>query len=128
MEASTGGPTAVHNAVYYCDFNAVIHLVGTGISVNSFDQEGFTTLHCAVLTDSLEMLVLLSELGARIDAGTRELNQTPAHYTAMFGRVECLNMLSRYGASLTVQDNSVNGESQSIQLSDSIKLKQYFGC
>lgn len=111
METDAQAVTTVlpHYAAQHGDFSMVSHLVDTGNSVNTLDDVGYTPLHYAVMNRDTEMIIHLAVLGAEINAASRHQGQTPAHLSAAIGSVECLKTLFRLGASLTLQDNTDEG-------------------
>jgi ankyrin repeat protein len=66
-------------------------------------------LHAAVQRGSLKLFRRLIEGGADMDSRTRIFKETPMHWAARLGYIECLELLARCGGSLTCQDGSPKG-------------------
>jgi ankyrin repeat protein len=128
MEEDARGPATLHTAVILGEYDKIRHLVRTGSSVNAYDERGYIPLQYAVVEGNFEIIILLAELGVNIDAGSRKSNDAPAHYAAMFGRVGGLHILLRYDVSLTVKNNSEDGEMPIHTAAKYNQNKHYFGC
>lgn len=66
-------------------------------------------LHTAVQRGSVKMVRRLIEGGADVDSRSTILKETPLHWAARFGFIECLELLACFGGSLTSQDGSSKG-------------------
>ncbi|KAG8189081.1 hypothetical protein JTE90_028629 [Oedothorax gibbosus] len=85
--------------------DAVLILFAAGANVTSTDKDGLTALHCAASrghTTCVETLVTLC--GSRVDTGDA-LGCTPLFYAAAQGHADAAQVLLKYGADPSIQDN-----------------------
>jgi ankyrin repeat protein len=66
-------------------------------------------LHCAVHHGNVDLIRLLIERGADVDSRTTFYKETPIHWAARLGKIECLKLLASYGGCLTAKDGTREG-------------------
>ncbi|RMC07468.1 hypothetical protein DUI87_16940 [Hirundo rustica rustica] len=90
--------TSVHEAVKAGDVEQLALMIKSGASINEVDVvHKFTPLQCAAHSGSLE------------DVNVSDRNDwKPVHYAAFHGRLGCLQLLVRWGASVDDVDNNGN--------------------
>ncbi|XP_025047442.1 ankyrin repeat domain-containing protein 42 isoform X3 [Alligator sinensis] len=125
---------SIHEAVKTGDVEQLAQMVKSGTNINEVDLvHKFTPLHCAAHSGSLECLHWLLWHGANItdttirgwtaahlaairgqdacmqDANVSDKNDwKPIHYAAFHGRLGCLQLLVRWGASIDDVDDNGN--------------------
>ena len=120
MAADDDGCLAIHVATIAGKEKVVKELVTTyKCPVDSVEFTGETSLHIAVRHGHTGLLrVLLSELGANIEARNWKGNDTPLNVAALVGQVEAVRVLvSEFGCSL--QTKGFNGRMPLHQACDS---------
>lgn len=100
------GATPLHAACKNLQLHVVKRLANSQ-SINVDDYLGRTPLHCACKDGHVELLELLLDRGAKLDARTC-LGQTPLHVVMAGCRVEALKLLVDEGADVHTQDNFNN--------------------
>jgi ankyrin repeat protein len=82
-------------------------LVDKGANVNAELQssDSVTPLHLSCLSGNKEVVQLLIESGADINARTRTGGQTPLQLAVEFKRDSVIEMLTRYGEERHVKDS-----------------------
>jgi ankyrin repeat protein len=82
-------------------------LVDKEANVNAriYSWDGATPLHLSCSSGNREVVQLLIESGADINARTRICGQTPLHWAVLFQREPILELLTRYGAHLHAKDS-----------------------
>ena len=75
-----------------------------GANVNIADKFGRTPLHVAAASDHQDMVKLLVDNGANVEASTSGENQTPLHYAARNEAVQCVKTLLAYSAEIDARD------------------------
>ncbi|KAK3579169.1 hypothetical protein CHS0354_022704 [Potamilus streckersoni] len=81
------------------DIDEVRKLLTSGVSPDVTNEDGLTALHQCCIDDSEEMLKLLLEFGANVNAKDSEL-WTPLHAAATCGHVHLCRLLIEKGADL----------------------------
>lgn len=76
--------------------------IETGVNINSFDEVGETALRAAVVRNHLEIVQLLIEAGADVNAVIQGM--TVLHHAAMFSNSEIVQYLIRAGADINRRD------------------------
>jgi ankyrin repeat protein len=79
-------------------------LVAHGARVNVRNKSGATPLHTAALGGDSEVVKLLLDHGAEINARDQESGATPLSYAASLGRGEVVELLLARGADLTLRN------------------------
>jgi ankyrin repeat protein len=74
-------------------------------------RENISPLHDAVLYGEPENISDLIIKGNNVGKRTGLSKETPIHWAAKLGRLECLKLLSNFGGSLTTKDGSEEGNS-----------------
>ncbi|MBY0239349.1 MAG: ankyrin repeat domain-containing protein [Burkholderiaceae bacterium] len=99
-EASANGTTALMMASFKQNKVAVQALIGKGAQVN---RKGWTPLHFAATAGDLEIMAILLERYAYIDAAS-PTGFTPLMLAAREGKEEAVQLLLREGADATIKD------------------------
>jgi ankyrin repeat protein len=73
-------------------------LIAQGKDINARNIRGQTPLHLAAMKGNSDVLQLLLENGAEVDALASDSGCTSLHYAAGLGHVELCELLVRYGA------------------------------
>ena len=87
--------TALHKSVEAGDLKGVKGLIEAGANLNIKDKSGRTPLDIATSEGYLDMVELLIENGAQLDALGKD---GPSHYVAFEGEVEKVGLLVSQGA------------------------------
>jgi ankyrin repeat protein len=108
VEAMLG--RGIHAAAADGDLEGVSVLLGRRPSLNdSVDFRGFTPLHVAVLAGRVEVVRLLVEKGARVNARSEDpkgIGVTPLHLATMRGLEEVVGYLLDRGADASASDRN----------------------
>ena len=96
--------TPLYNAAAEANFDAVVKLVDSGVSVNEADWLGRTPLHGAAFSGSLRVVKYLVDLGAVINAVDSGLGCTALHIAARKSHLLIVDFLLNRGADTTVLD------------------------
>ena len=92
-------------AAFIGDLAAVKRALTDGADPNAQDpQSGSTTLSIAALMGHTEVVALLLEHGAEVNAKSRD-GGTPLHAAAFLGRVKTVKLLLEKGADITLRNN-----------------------
>ncbi|MGB7931138.1 MAG: ankyrin repeat domain-containing protein, partial [Gammaproteobacteria bacterium] len=73
-------------------------LIAQGKDINARNIRGQTSLHLATTKGNSDVVQLLLESGAEVDAVATNSGCTSLHYAASLGHVELCELLVRYGA------------------------------
>lgn len=101
-EASPNGTTALMMAAFKQNKAAVNALIAKGAQVN---RKGWTPLHFAATAGDLEIMAILLEHYAYIDAAS-PTGFTPLMLAAREGKEEAVQLLLREGADATIKDQA----------------------
>ena len=71
--------------------------------IEETNKNGWTPLHQAAYSGESEMLKMLIEKGAKLDATCHD-GDTPVHYAAVQGELDCVNALAEAGCALEIKD------------------------
>jgi ankyrin repeat protein len=103
----------INEAILCCPYQAVKWLIDRGANLRVKDADGYMPLHCCLereLPDKYEMLQLLIDSGADIDAGTDVENNmmahnswTPLHMAAVRGDLDAVKILLANGADTSIR-------------------------
>ena len=101
--ATNPAPDApVADAAMRGDLEAVKALVDQGADVNLAQGDGMTALHWAAIHDHDELVKILTDAGANLEAGTRIGAHTPLHVASREGSSSALEALLAAGANVHV--------------------------
>jgi len=94
------GTTALHRAVYAGDARQVRSLLQAGARPEAANRYGMTPLALAAASGNTELLALLVESGASVNAADAALRdgQTTLMLAARTGRADAIDLLVRHGA------------------------------
>ena len=81
----------------------VKELIAQGKDINDRNTRGYTPLHLAATKNNSEVVKILLENGAEVDAVAIDSGCTALHYAASLGYAELCELLARYGANLDAQ-------------------------
>jgi len=88
----------LRKAVRSADVEQVRTLLKQGIPISETDSLGGTALHDAVWAGETEIVKLLLDAGASVNASHTEAGSTPLHYAIITNRVEIAELLIAKGA------------------------------
>lgn len=95
------GITALHRAILtYGEASTVQLLIENGAQVEATDKYGNNSLHMAARHRRYDLMQLLIDGGANIDAVSDRNYGTPLHYVSAAGDVEGVRLLVSYGANI----------------------------
>jgi len=105
--------TPLHDAVafgHYGQVEMVRMLLAHGANINAKSNYGETPLHEAIWNQDLQMVTLLLNSNANVNAVMEaghadDTRQTPLHYAAERGNLEIVKLLLAHGANPNVRDN-----------------------
>ncbi|MYC76044.1 hypothetical protein F4X10_09820 [Candidatus Poribacteria bacterium] len=104
-EANTFSPQRLSGAAFAGDVAAMKQALTDGADPNTKDpQSGNTLLAVAALMGHTEIVTLLLEHGADVNARSRD-DGTALHTAAFFGRTETVKLLLEKGADTTLRNN-----------------------
>ncbi|RKU17885.1 hypothetical protein C6500_14875 [Candidatus Poribacteria bacterium] len=104
-EANTFSPQRLSKAAFTGDIAAMKQALTDGADPNTKDpQSGNTLLATAALMGHTEIVTLLLEHGADVNARNRD-DGTALHIAAFFGRTETVKLLLEKGADTTLKNN-----------------------
>jgi ankyrin repeat protein len=83
----------------------IVGLISNKDTVNNKNDQGETALHLAVKSKNQELIKVLIDKGADIEASTN-IKATPLHYAASFANAEIINLLVERGANVNALDNN----------------------
>lgn len=96
---STAGVTALFEAVYDGDEDAVVRLLRAGVSADATDEDGQTPLYLAAVSDEVGIVRLLLAAGAEPDRGSGpDAGDLPLCGAAVGGHTEVVRALLAAGA------------------------------
>lgn len=82
----------------------VRQLLASGTNVDSIDMAGYTALHYAARSGSIDVCEVLLQSSANVNAVTRAGLATPLQRAALAGKEQVLELLLKYGADPKLQD------------------------
>lgn len=95
------GGNALHRAVQFGEADKISELMQSGLDVEARNARGFTPLHEAIWDGKQEIVKLLLEGGANVNAPiTQGLDWTPLHEASRFGFNGIIDMLLEKGADI----------------------------
>ncbi|HZG21436.1 MAG TPA: ankyrin repeat domain-containing protein [Herbaspirillum sp.] len=98
---ATNGDTPLMLASFYGNIPVVKLLLSREVEVN---RPGWTALHYAAINGSSEIVKLLLDASAYVDAESSDDKMTPVMLAAMRGRVAAVEVLRDNGADLTLKN------------------------
>jgi len=98
---ATNGDTPLMLASFYGNIPVVKLLLSREVEVN---RPGWTALHYAAINGSSEIVKLLLDASAYVDAESPDDKMTPVMLAAMRGRVAAVEVLRDHGADLTLKN------------------------
>ncbi|MDR1235455.1 MAG: ankyrin repeat domain-containing protein [Holosporaceae bacterium] len=99
-----GENTPLHGVAYSGDERMAQVLIDNGAEVNRKNDEGYSSLHIAVMREHTNVVVILLDNKANIDEQGNAGN-SPLHIAAMHGRRNVVEILLDRGANIDLQDN-----------------------
>ncbi|MDD9901610.1 MAG: ankyrin repeat domain-containing protein [Alphaproteobacteria bacterium] len=109
-EGDASGISPLHWVVLHADHYAediVRGMIARGIDVHAKNGDGMTALHSAVYMNRTQIMRILIEAGADMDAPVEKTGVTPMMYALEKGRKEAAAMLYHYrGTDLTLADKN----------------------
>ncbi|MFP3023238.1 MAG: ankyrin repeat domain-containing protein, partial [Wolbachia sp.] len=90
-------------AVQDCNLSKAEVLVGRGANINTKNDDGYTSLHFAVLKNFQSGIDYLIKKGANIDAKDN-IGRAPLHWAARDGYLSIVQTITEGGANLDVKD------------------------
>lgn len=91
-------------AVQYGATARVAELIEGGCDVNEPDPDTVTLLHWAAINNRVEIVKLLLERGARVDALGGDLNATPLQWAVRQGHLASVVLMMNAGADPQIKD------------------------
>ena len=101
---STPAPFRLHDAVSRCDEAEVLRLIQNGAQLNELDEFGMTPLHCAVYCGYTEIVKLLIDAGADVNAISTQGTSALWHAEDDFGLHDIAALLRAAGAEKEVSE------------------------
>lgn len=95
------------DAIMRRDYNEVEHLLVTGVSPNSANEDGLTAIHQCCIDDSADLLKLLIKYEADVNVCDNDL-WTPLHAAATCANLEICKILIDNGADLLAVNTDGN--------------------
>jgi len=86
------------NAIKSGDLEDVNLLIQNGIDVNQPFSDGITPLHAAVINNRENIMTVLIQAGAKVNATDSTTKATPLHLAALYGREKMATFLIEKGA------------------------------
>lgn len=80
-------------------------LIDQGADVHEVDVQGMTPLHFAAMYGQAEVIQVLVQAGADIQATDEDDGRSPLHYAARNGNAEATRILIELGADVELEDN-----------------------
>lgn len=93
------GDTALHKAVRQDHYITVLSLLQRGAMANLPDDLGLSAIHWATLKGSSEMIAVLIQFGADVNARDGFSAMTPYTYARLLGYKDLSRLLARFGGS-----------------------------
>lgn len=90
----------LQNAIKAGHIEDVRSLLADGMNVNQSFEDGISPLHIAVINNQEEIVELLMQMGANVNAVETNIGASPLHLAALYGRVNIANQLIRKGANV----------------------------
>lgn len=102
------GATPLFSAVHNKRLEIAHFLLDRGAAVNArvINGDNRTSLHEAAALGSVDLVQLLLDGGADINATTSDENQTPLHWAEKVGQQKTADLLIQNGADITVRDKN----------------------
>lgn len=100
LAAAPAPDAPVADAAMRGDLEAVKYLVNQGANVNVAQGDGMTALHWAAVHDHADLVGILAEAGAKLEAGTRIGGYTPLHVASREGSAAAVKALLAAGANV----------------------------
>ncbi|WP_177735179.1 ankyrin repeat domain-containing protein [Flavobacterium inviolabile] len=94
----------LHIAAAKSDINGIVAQVNNGININSLAGDGLATLHWSIVTEGVEPMQKLLELGADPNVTTIQ-GATPIMNATQSNKIEHLKLLLKFGALVNAKDN-----------------------
>jgi ankyrin repeat protein len=96
----------LHSAVLSGDLPRIKEILGMGVAITSFDSEGLTPLHTAVLSSHHQIIRFLLREGHNVDIRNRKPEQdTPLLWAIRSAVSDSIRILLEHGADINAQDN-----------------------
>lgn len=102
----TFGYSFLHNAISWRNYDLATELIERGANVNLTNNSRETALTLLARQGDFTLGKLLIDHGADIHATNEKLEDTPLHYTALFGNAELMAYLVSQGADVNQQSSS----------------------
>jgi len=105
MDAQTLNQTLFDSIKSGKPLQSILELISQGSDINCAlqNENNKTSLHCAVIENSILSLVLLALNGATINVLDAS-QKTPMHYAAELGHLACATILYKFKAKISVKD------------------------
>ena len=106
----TFGNTVLHRAVMGNNYEAVVRLIELGLDVNAINDNGITVLTNACYGDSIDVLQVLLDNGARVVTGECRSEsgctgiRSPLHLCVSLGKIDFLELLMKHVDSIDLLD------------------------
>jgi hypothetical protein len=100
------GNTALMNAAEAGNVALASFLIKQGADVNAVNKDGWSSLHCAVDANHLEVIKLLTTEGATVNLKRIVDGETPVFLAAYLGHIDIVKHLIGKGADQNIQSNT----------------------
>lgn len=98
------GLTELHVSAFNNSFEKTKKLLQNNMNPNIIDELGWTPLHDAAIQGNTEIVKLLLEAGANVNAQDKEDLYTPLHDAARMNHSEIVRLLLACGADTSLKD------------------------
>jgi ankyrin repeat protein len=96
----------IFDAIENNDINKVEEFLNNGVNIDIKDVNGYTPLHNAIIKGNIEIVKLLLDKGAHINARDNHFNETPLFIAAKTGKQKIVELLLEKGADVTISDKN----------------------
>lgn len=100
----SNGRGRIHSAVIWDNPEELMDLLENGANINSYDMEGITPLHLAVICHNIAIMKCLIFHGADVNSKTYKFEWTPLHLAIIYMNEDIEEILIDLGANKEIKD------------------------